>query len=91
MNRRGGVHRHLHWAFPPRGPMGPSRRGGPQRVGRGRLTVSRCARRLPGRLAMAAAQPTVQPLAAYGPGFPVAIDRDVGKGGAGGGVKQLAR
>jgi hypothetical protein len=72
--------------------MGPtSRRGGPQRVGRGRLTVSRCARRLPGRLVMAAAQPTAQPLAAYGPGFPVAIDRDVGKGGAGGGVKQLAR
>ena len=59
--------------------MGPSRRGGPQRVGRGKLTVSRCARRLPGRLAMAAAQRAVQPLAAYGPDFSVPIDRDVAK------------
>jgi hypothetical protein len=90
MNRRGGVHRPPTLGVFSGGAYGTQSAWGPQRVGRGRLTVSRCARRLPGRLAMAAAQPAVQPLAAYGPGFSVAIDRDVGKGGAGGRVKQLS-
>jgi hypothetical protein len=49
-----------------------------------RLADGRCARGLPGRRVTAAPQPTSKPFAADGPGFPVVIDRDVGKGGPGG-------
>jgi succinyl-CoA synthetase beta subunit len=38
---------------------------------------------------IAAAQPAAKALAADGPGFPVTIDQDIGKRGAGGGVKQV--
>jgi hypothetical protein len=38
---------------------------------------------------VAATQPAAKALAADWPGFPVTIDQQIGKGGAGGGVKQL--
>src|SRR5262249_35432200 len=34
-------------------------------------------------------QPAAKALAADGPGFPVTVDQEIGKGGAGGGVKEL--
>ena len=43
-----------------------------------------------GGLVIAAPQPAAKALAADGPGFPVTIDQEIGKGGAAGGVKQLA-
>ena len=43
---------------------------------------------LPGCLIMAAPQPAAYPLAADGPGFPIALDSEIGEGGAGGVVKQ---
>jgi hypothetical protein len=51
-------------------------------------------KRLPGQgasrdLVIAATQPAPKALAADGPGFPVTIHQKIGKGGAGGGVKQL--
>ena len=55
-----------------------------------RRADGRCARGLPSRLVMAAAQPAAEPLTAYRPGFPVVIDRDVGKRGSSRRVKQLA-
>jgi hypothetical protein len=50
--------------------------------------------RLPGQgasrgLVIAATQPTAKALAPDRPGFPVTIDQEIGKGGAGGGVKEL--
>src|SRR5262249_21411465 len=52
-------------------------------------TDFRRARGLPGRLVIATPQPCPKPLAADRPRFSVAVDHDVGKGGAGGGVKQI--
>ena len=44
----------------------------------------------PSRLVMAAPQPSPKPIAADRPGLTSAIDGDVSKGGARGGVEQLA-
>ena len=44
---------------------------------------------LPGLLVITAPQPAAQASAADRPGFPVALDPQVGKGDAGGGMKQL--
>jgi hypothetical protein len=49
----------------------------------------RCARGCPGRPIVAAPHEQLKPLATDGPGFSVAGNYDVGKCGAGGGVKQL--
>ena len=45
---------------------------------------------LPRRFVMAPPQPGPKPFAAYRPSFLVVIDRDIGKSGAGGRVKQVA-
>src|SRR5262249_3102939 len=47
------------------------------------------AQRAPGRLVILATQPTAKALAANWPSFPVTVDQEIGKGGAGGGVKEL--
>jgi len=41
-------------------------------------------------LVIAATQPAAKSLAADRPGFPVTIDQEIGIGGAGGGVEELA-
>jgi hypothetical protein len=43
-----------------------------------------------GGLVVAPTQPAAKALAADGPGLPVTIDQEIGKGSAVGGVKQLA-
>jgi hypothetical protein len=54
--------------------------------------TDRCrAQGLPGGLVMSALQPGPQALASDRPGFPVTVDQQIGKGGAGGGVKELDR
>src|SRR5262249_24612408 len=49
----------------------------------------RCARGLSGRLVIAAPEPPSKPFAADGPGFSAAVHDDIGKCGAGGGLKQV--
>ena len=49
----------------------------------------RRAQGLPGLLVITAPQPAAQAFAADRPGFPVALDPQIGKGGAGGGMKEL--
>jgi hypothetical protein len=51
-----------------------------------RLGAQRCA----GLLIVAPPQSGPEPFAANGPGLPVTVDQEIGKCGAGGGVKQLA-